>query len=245
MSSPRRIVARFAWASGTILACLTLAVPAHAGESPAVETMQPVEELVELDEVKVRGRIVANAVITMENRVFRLYNKLNEDARYDVHCRDARVRDSLSLLRICLPEFVSYSPPIVYPAYLGGLGYSMMSPCGRGTSGVDSNHNMYSMASCKPGGSFDAFYSAPAARTLVVAQPERIAEFKQHMTRVMNSDPELQAMAMELAGMYRQVKRVQAHYETLREERRAAQRARRAAVRERSGDSWPRHPRAP
>lgn len=256
----QRISTGLARVIGASLPCLIFAVPAQATQSVTVESTIPIEELVELEEVRVRGKLVANAVITAENRVFMRYNELNKDNRYDVHCRDVRARDSLALLRICVPEFLSMSiAPALVPTSFSGRSFgTYYSQCGGMSAMTDGSGNAFHSSSCSTGGIasmggpfFSGNYyggsaSNPSAGAVrVVASPERIAEFKQTMTRVISSDPQLQGMAAELIGMYEEVERVQDRYGQLQEERRAAQRAKRAEARARGRDLWPPHPRAP
>jgi hypothetical protein len=243
-----------------LLSCLTLAIPTRAAQAPAGESAKPVEELMELDEVKVRGKIVANAVITVEDRLFRLYNKLNTDNRYDVHCRDVRIRDRLGLLRVCKPEFLAvYAPATFQPASINNWNwpYSEVYSCDGGRSGVDANGNMISMSTCQGGyySNYSRTYTpfpgtyAPFPAPPVLVPAERIAEYKQNMLRVLNSDPELHAMATQLAGMYHEVDRIEARHAALQEEKRAIQKAKFLAARERARsrgrEVWPPHPRAP
>ncbi|MDQ2640050.1 MAG: hypothetical protein M3Y79_05675 [Pseudomonadota bacterium] len=253
------MIARLATALGSLSCGLMLSAPTYSVESPAGGASRPVEELVELEEVRVRGKVVANAVITVENRLFRRYNQLNKDNRFDVHCRDARARDSLALLRICTPEFISiYAAPAFLPASYGGRSLGVFPQCGVMSARYDYSGNVFYSSSCSSvgfGSANSMLYSTPyyagtagiptGAAPQVTASPERIAEFKQNMTRVINSDPELHAMATQLIGMYEEVERVQARFEQLQEEKRAAQRARRTAARARGVNLWPPHPRAP
>jgi hypothetical protein len=243
-----------------ILLSVALTTPAAGAEVSATDSLQPVEELVELDEVKVRGRLVRNAVIRTEDLVFRLYNRLNRDNRYDVQCGDLpRTGDSLILRRVCLPEFLGdYANPFrLGPASFGSRAIFDTTPrCGGGNSGVAANGNMFSFASCPT--NLRTSLHTPLAYTSsadspAVASPaaaisaEKRAEFVQHMSRVLNSDPELKAMAAELADMYREVDRVQAQFVKLLAERRAAQSAKMAAARERARERGrslrPPHPR--
>lgn len=231
-----------------------------AEDAPALpaEAMQPVEDLEELNEVVVRGRLVANAVIRAENLVFRLYNKLNKDNRYDVHCGDVRRRpDSLAMLRICLPGFLSdylATPGLISASSVSWGSSITTSACGRASSGVDGNGNMYSFSGCSAGfgaSSFGAYstryysnsYILPVVPAQAGATAEMRAEFAHNMVQVMNSDPELQELARKLAGMYREVDQVQAQYAKLLAERRAAQSAKMAAARERGRPLRPSHPR--
>lgn len=59
-------------------------------------------------------------------------------------------------------------------------------------------------------------------------------DFSQHLLGVIRSDPELLGLATDLAGMYREMDRVQDHFRKLQEERCAAQAAKKAAARERA-----------
>jgi hypothetical protein len=242
-----------------ILLSVALTTPASGAQVSDTGSLQPVEELLELDEVKVRGRLVRNAVIRTEDLVFRRYNSLNRDNRYDVHCGDLpRTGDSLILQRLCLPEFLG---DFVYPFQRGSSSFatetraSFGSRCGWGNSGVAPNGSMHSFWSCPSNFrtslhaplSYSTYASPAAALPPAAVSAEKRAEFVQHMSRVMNSDPELKAMATQLAGMYREVDRVEAQYEKLLEERRAAQSAKLAAARERARERGrslrPPHPR--
>lgn len=240
---------------GGILSCLVLAVPAYSVESLDSPSRTPIEELVELDEVKVRGKLVANAVITAENRLFRRYNKLNKVNRYDVSCRDVPARDSLALLRLCVPEFLArQSASVFYPT--GSSSSGGFSRCSLPTAGFDPNGGVYFQSSCL--GSTSSRYihvSSPThhdsasnpsgmAPTISV-EPARAAEFKKTMASVLSSDPELYEMAVELAAMYEEVARVEARYAELQEERRAAQKARREAARAGGRTLRTSHPRFP
>jgi hypothetical protein len=249
-----------------LLLSVVLATPVYAasgGTDLAAGAANPVEELTELDEVRVRGKLVANAVIRTENLVFRLYNNLNKDNRYDVHCGDVRRSpDSLTMLRLCLPGFLSdylATPRLISTSFGAGGSFGAMPGCGRMSSGVDANGNMYSHTGCAGGfgaSSFSAYappyydnsYISPAVPVSPVAVPaEARAEFGENMVRVLDSDPELREMARQLAGMYREVDRVQAQYAKLLAERRAAQSAKMAAARDRARERGrplrPPHPR--
>jgi hypothetical protein len=244
-----------------LVSCLVLALPARAAEAPTPISTLPVEQLVELDEVRVRGKLVANTVITAENRLFMLYNRLNKDNRYDVHCHNLRRSlDSLIMLRVCLPEYLaSLMAPAIVPSGFGNPGFGAMNSCGGMGSGFDMNGNMNAFSHCTLfGGSRYIGYAPPyvgnpsrASTTLVpaVAVPdERRTEFSQNMVRILNSDVQLRELATELVGMYREVDRIQARFQVLQQERRAAQKARLAAARERARarghELRPPHPRA-
>lgn len=256
MSSKRLSTARLLpTAFGALLSCLVVAVPAYSVESRDSGALTPIEELVELDEVKVRGKLVANAVITAENRLFRLYNKLNKVNRYDVYCRDVPARNSLALLRLCVPEFLSrQSASIYYPSRSSSFGG--FSRCGLPTPGFDSNGSVYFQSACLGSTSstntyvysptrFDSASNPTNSSRSIPVEPERTAEFKKTMASVLGSDPELYEMAVELAGMYEEVERVETRYAELLAERRAAQKARREAARASGRKLRASHPRAP
>lgn len=112
MTSERRSTAGFMVAVfGGILSCLVLAAPAYSVESLDSASQTPLEELVELDEVKVRGKLVANAVITAENRLFRRarvearYAELLEERRVAQKARREAARAGGRTLRTSHPRF--------------------------------------------------------------------------------------------------------------------------------------------
>lgn len=206
----------------------------------------PVEELTELEEVRVRGKLVANAVITVENRVFRLYNKLNKNNRFDVHCMDMRLNpDSLALQRTCLPEFVGYYPAATQVG-IGGY-YIPPPPFSHDTSMSSYGGSTFSYYS-PPMSTFTAFPPAPPIPAASVISSAQRTEYADNVLRVIRSDPQLLEMATELVGMYQEMDRVQAHFVKLRLERQADQAARKAAARQRAREEGrslrPTHPRA-
>jgi hypothetical protein len=199
----------------------------------------------------VRGKLVANAVITVENRVFRLYNKLNKNNRFDVHCGDMRLnRDSLALQRTCLPEFVSYNSAPVSPGF-----YYAPPPPFSHHAAVDCWSSCYPQYyTSYPGSTSLRFprtttrYTALAVTPPAVVSASDRTEYAENVMRVIESDTELLNMAADLVGMYQEMDRVKNHYVKLREERRAAQAAKKAAARERAREQGrrlrPVHPRA-
>lgn len=226
-----------------LLLSVALAIPAHAAVDAArlQADATPVEQLTELEEVRVRGKLVANAVTTVENRVFRLYNKLNRNNRFDVHCFDMpRLdRDSLALQRICLPEFVGYSavPVVGYGGYVPPPPFSHYSeppmvcgdPC---YSPLSFSSPAFSYRNV-PMATFTALPTrTPTPTPAPMVPAARRAEFADNLLRVINSDPQLYDMAAELAGMYQEMDRVQDRYVKLRQEWQAERAAKKAAARE-------------
>lgn len=209
-----------------------LAIPAQAAEETVglpAEAANPLEELTKLEEVRVRGRLVANAVVAAETRFFRLYNQLNKDNRYDVHCGDMRLDDSLVMVRTCVPEFLDrYRPaqpywiPTSAPPTCVGFCSGMRNP---GFTG----RYFGTPPDIPPVGEV-AIWTAPP-----ILVPETVrTEYKQNVLRVIHSDPELLELASTLAGMYHQMDRVQGRFMQLRLERQAARSAKLAAAKERA-----------
>lgn len=230
-----------------LLLSAVIAIPVQAAIGNSVPDAIPVEELTELEEVRVRGKLVTNAVITAENRVFRLYNKLNRNNRFDVHCVDLRLDwDTMVMQRTCLPEFVGYQS-----AASVGYGYTPPQPfshyseppliCGSDTcyspdsfSSPAFNYRSTPMANIT---------ALPGPAPAVMVSDEERAEYSQNVLRVIRSDPQLLGMATELVGMYQEMERVQDRYLQLREERKAAQAARKAEASASGRPLRPSHPR--
>jgi hypothetical protein len=240
----------------TSLLAVALAIPAHGASTPSTLPADaiPVEELTVLEEVRVRGKLVANAVITVENRVYRLYNKLNRNNRYDVHCIDMHRldRESLALQRTCLPEFLGYyaAAPLGYGGYTPPSAFSNYSEapmvCGNPCySPLSFSSPAFSYRSA-PMASFTAL---PSATPAVMVSATQRTEYADNVLQVINSDPELHDMAAELVGMYQEMDRVKGHYVKLRQEWQAERAAKTSAARERARAQGrklrPTNPRAP
>jgi hypothetical protein len=91
---------------------------AATGASPALVTRWQVgdipegtADLDELDEVLVRADRAAIVIADLEDEYYKLYNKLNKDNNYDVHCSylntDPDNPDSRLRSRVCMPEFLT------------------------------------------------------------------------------------------------------------------------------------------
>lgn len=81
------------------------AVPAAA--APAVQDAEPD---IELEEVIVRGKKLAQVIADAEDDFYKLYNKLNKDDKYDVNCAQLNTSpdaNSRITSRVCLPGFVA------------------------------------------------------------------------------------------------------------------------------------------
>jgi hypothetical protein len=100
-----------------ILGSVQSAAAASKDKAPPLVTKWRIGEIPEgtpgledLDEVMVRGRRVAIAIADLEDDYYKLYNKLNKDNSYDVHCyylnTDPDNPGSALRSRVCMPEFV-------------------------------------------------------------------------------------------------------------------------------------------
>jgi hypothetical protein len=171
--------------------------------------------------------------------VFRLYNKLNKNNRYDVHCIDMHRldRESLALQRTCLPEFLGYYA-------VASLGYGGYAPppafshyrespmvCGDPCYSPDSFSSPAFSYRSTPMASFTAF---PSATPAVMVSAAQRTEYADNVLQVINSDPGLHGMATELVGMYQEMDRVKDHYVKLRQEWQAERAAKKSAARERA-----------
>jgi hypothetical protein len=224
-----------------LLLSATLAIPAQGAVNPAIpaETAHPVEDISELNEVFVRGRLVANALIATEKRVFWRYNTLNKDSRFDVHCGDVMPRlnrDTLAIQHTCVPEFLSRYAPVVHYIPDTGTGFRLETIPGNGeglTAIVPTTFTRY------------VRYEIPGSARPVPAALR--SEFAQNMQQVFGLDPALKDMAATLAGMYQEMDRTRAHYLKLQQEKRAHQSERVHAAEERARERGralrPPHPR--
>lgn len=227
-----------------LLLSAILVNPVQAAVSPATPavTADPVEEIAELEEVLVRGKLVANALAVAESRTFRLYNQLNKDNRFDVQCGDINPRlnrDTLAVKHGCAPEFLYlYAPTVHYiPVTTPSLSLftDVTTPGAGRTEILPTSTTSY------------IWYQIPGSARSIPAALQ--AEFAQNMQRVFDSDPALKEMASNLSLMYQEMDRTQAHYLKLQQERRMRQASRREAARERADarglELRPTHPRAP
>jgi hypothetical protein len=106
--------------------------PSHLTEAATatlVATAQPVGQVQELDEIWVRGKRPWDVIADAESDLFRLYNKLNKNNQFDIHCSHVRLnRDSLAMTRTCLPQYI----PALYERDEGDPGFLRTSEGGRG-----------------------------------------------------------------------------------------------------------------
>ncbi|HUG73726.1 MAG TPA: hypothetical protein VMK82_09900 [Steroidobacteraceae bacterium] len=189
-------------AAGTSLAA---DAPAATAPSP-VAAQQPVEELQQLDEIWVRGERLAQVIEDAEDEFFALYNKLNENRRFDVHCGHVALsRDSLIMTRACVPGFIAggpnhYSQAWSCPTFSRRSGFAFT---GSG-SGIEFIHpGSHSAGICRPA-------SMGAVSTV------RRQEYADNVLKVIYGDPQLLDMAGDLASLYREMKLTQQRYVTVK-----------------------------
>ena len=130
MNGKSRIVRRLAARCGGMAFAL-LANAVHAADAsasaelnPPTAAQSPVEQIGTLDEVWVYGKRLSREIEAAEDDFFVLYNKLNKDSQYDVHCgRMALNKGSMLMVRACVPGFIVYNYGDVFGRVaLGGCG---------------------------------------------------------------------------------------------------------------------------
>lgn len=90
--------------------CLAGTATAFAAEASGSAGRSADVELMELDEVVVRGRRIQEAIVDAEDDFYKLYNQLNKDNDYDVNCAYLNNPDnpgSQIKVRMCIPVFVA------------------------------------------------------------------------------------------------------------------------------------------
>jgi hypothetical protein len=177
-----------------------------------VAGQQPVEELQQLDEIWVRGQSLARTIETAEDKFFALYNKLNEDRRFDVSCGDiALSRDSMIMTRTCVPHFlvdyVTYYSPAPNPGVVN------CNPV-RGEDFV---------SSLGGGGGCNASGREVSPRSTSVSLLRR-QDYANNVLTVIHGDPQLLEMAEDLARLYGELELTQRRYIKERPDRRSTTR---------------------
>lgn len=92
-----------------LLSCLLLA-PASAMEAPLGDTGTSPASGAAPEEITITGRKLFRAlerqIMETEDKMYGIFNAMNEDDRYDVHCRWEVPMDSHIRQRVCRPEFL-------------------------------------------------------------------------------------------------------------------------------------------
>lgn len=227
MPSPLRPIA---WKLHLSLAAILLSVAATTGrakEAPATEAAAPVEELVELSEVWVRGKKLARRVADAEDRLFRAYNKVNKNNIYDVHCGFLTLQPgSMIMTRTCLPGYISdinyvSSPSRYFPAaptsscgYMSGLHYSSgCSFSGLPASAYTGAPPIQMVTRMRGSAPESDLSSVPPS----VLSGYRREAYAQNVLDVITNDEQLTALATELVKLYDEMKLVQNRYVSMRQ----------------------------
>jgi hypothetical protein len=210
-----RIVMKTLGLAVAAIASVALASGAQAAisDSPAVETssdsaQKPVEQLDELDEVWVRGKSLSEVIEVAEDDFFVLYNKLNKDSQYDVHCgRMSLNNGSMIMVRKCVPGFIVYN-------YSNGLGQVSFGCNGGMVSGFSEGMSYSSFASgCSIGSAYGTSpppsMAVPSAEQMLMAKGEA---YGANIVKVVKSDPRLLEKVRSLDGLYKEMDMVQGQY---------------------------------
>jgi hypothetical protein len=178
------------------LALLVLAGMGCATLLPAAEAAAPVaiEELEELEEVIVHGTRLNDRIVKAEDKFFRLYNQINKNDDYDVHCAyleldaGSRIQD-----RICTPGF--FADAIV----------EQMVWAERCRGSQDSEGNYVSAPAC---------YTPPPPDAVLF---HRADDYAANVMKVIKTDPRLGDMAGELDQLHMERRRLQRRYLEIKE----------------------------
>ncbi len=201
----------------------------------------------DLDEVMVRGKRAAIMIADLEDEYYELYNKLNKDDRYDVHClytnTDPDNPGSSLLSRICIPGFVADAmsqwaegrcdPPDFIALDLN-KDHSLSEAEAAGSKQLlpllwelDTNHDRrlsYVEFSANNAETPIACYQPPPPEHVLVAGTDK---WYRQMMKVTTSDPRLQQMAANLGDLYGQLRVLERHAGKLEAQALKAQAAKR------------------
>ena len=187
---------------------VALSMPVSAAvEAPAAEILTATADpLVELEEVWVRGKRLADRITDVEDEFFELYNKVNKTNRFDVQCGYMKLsRDSMIMVRTCVPQFLAS-----YSASYHGYTRTYQIPS---TFGSYSDYGGYSGYSGGSFGSYRSYGYTPPPDLLAMHYRE---DYAKNVINVIYDDPDLMAKARVLAGMYKEMELVQGRYKELR-----------------------------
>jgi hypothetical protein len=193
--------------------------PVSADVNPPGAAPNPVEQIETLDEVWVYGKRLSREIEAAEDDFFVLYNKLNKDSQYDVHCgRMALNRGSMLMVRACVPGFIVYN-------YGDGFGRVSLGSCGSfgspsfgyyGGGNYGDGYGYYSSdyyggmgysgSACY--GGFSSGSGVPSAALMMSKRPAYAA----NVLKVVASDPRLIEKAKDLGVLYKDMELVQGHY---------------------------------
>lgn len=148
-------------------------LPAPAGE----------EQPAALDEVIVRGGRLYDRIVRAEDRLFQLFNELNEEDDFDIHCAAVSMDQGSRIeQRFCMPEF--FADAKAEQVRLSQYCQSLVQK--------DDDGNVTSQGPC---------YEPPTAEQLFFARRE---EYVRNMVKVIDSNSVLQKMYTEVELLHRE-----------------------------------------
>lgn len=173
-----------------------------AGKSMAATAVEPasVEVLEELAEVWVHGKRLSDDIETAEDDFFRLFNKKNRNALYDIHCGTMSLyHGSMIMRRTCVPGYITvYSTPAYSyaptPLFFGGI------VCSGGCDTWSGSYYSYIPPPPMP---------SPPVGLLNMQYSEK---FIDNLLNVINGDPQLLQRAWHIEGLYHEMLQVQLRY---------------------------------
>jgi hypothetical protein len=179
------------------LATSTLGLTASAGAAeaapPAAGAKPPIAEVLELDEIVVRGTSLRDLIADAEDVFFQAFNKANKDDDFDTSCVYVTMNSSDGIKsRVCIPGF--------YADALADQLYFQQQCLTETQEDEDGNEIQFAATAC---------YTPPPPQAILT---ERAREYANHMLRVIRSDPSLQNMAGKLDDLYYELLDVQKQY---------------------------------
>jgi hypothetical protein len=162
---------------------------------PAMATEKPAEQIDELEEVVVIGGRLYDRIVKAEDKLFKLYNELNEEDDFDTNCANVPIdRDSRLEQRFCMPAFFADAK-----AEQVRLSQYCLSLQEKDEEGVVTANGV-----C---------YEPPSAEQLFF---HRRNDYVDNMIKVINSDPDLAKLAQEVEALHRERAQHENRYEQLR-----------------------------
>jgi hypothetical protein len=162
---------------------------------PAMATEKPAEQIDELDEVVVIGGRLYDRIVKVEDKLFKLYNELNEEDDFDTNCANVPIdQDSRLEQRFCMPAF--FADAKAEQVRLSQYCLSLQEK--------DADGNVTANGVC---------YEPPSAEQLFF---HRRSDYVDNMLKVINSNPELAKLAQEAEALHRERAQHENRYEQLR-----------------------------
>jgi hypothetical protein len=162
---------------------------------PAMATEKPAEQIDELEEVVVIGGRLYDRIVKAEDKLFKLYNELNEEDDFDTNCANVPIdRDSRLEQRFCMPVFFADAK-----AEQVRLSQYCLSLQEKDEEGV-----VIANGVC---------YEPPSAEQLFF---HRRSDYVDNMLKVINSNPDLVKLAQEVEALHRERAQHENRFEQLR-----------------------------